>query len=363
MADIFGKNVTDYQHLNRAKKAGMLDAHLSALKRMGREHNFNALTDARNPRLMPFNDLEANAQAIGYLTNNLQAIQAAVEETLYLDFRLNELVPIVTNVPEGATTYAYKVLDRFGKGKFIDSSGHNANNAGVSMRLVPYSLAYGGIIPEWTIEDIRRCAFGGIALDTESIKSATEGCMNHIEEVGLSGDSDYGFTGLINNASIPTTPAGKLFTAMTDLEMAAFITTNVSKIIQDTNEIFGRVVKTGMTIYLPIKQYDIITTKTLGTNVDKTVWEFVRMQNPWTYRTGNPLELRSVAELAAAGAASADRALFGFNDPKVMEMAMPISPRVLKTLETMYGAAAPMEYKISGLNVKHPKACLYVDGI
>lgn len=363
MPDIFGKNEREYSHLVRIREKGFADAHAKALKQRGLVHSFDALPSMHSPRPMPFNDVEANAQAVGFLTNNLMAIQAQIEEILYTGFRLNDLFPIITNIPAGARTYSYRVMDKAGMGKFIDYTGGNAGNAGVSMRNVPYSLEYGGIVPMWTLEDLRQAAFAGMPLDSEIIGAATDGCMNHIEMVGLIGDTNFGLTGLTNQSTIPIVNSAKTFANMTDLEMVAWVQTYVSKLIEDTKEIFPRQIGTGLTIYLPVQQYNVITTKPLGTNVDKTVWEFVRTMNPWTYRTGQPLNLRSVAEFSTAGSGGVARALFGYNNERVMEMAMPISPRVIRTLDLGYTIQAPMEYKISGLNVKRPTAMLYVDAI
>lgn len=363
MPDIFGRNVHDYRHLAKLESKKLLDSHNAHLKRKGRVHNFDALPDIHSPVKMPFNDVEASAQAVHFVTNNLQAIQAMIEEQLYTDFRLNEFFPIISNIPEGARTYSYRVINKYGLGKFIDNTGRDANNANVSLQNVPYNLEYGGIIPSWTIEDLRAAAFTGVALDTETINAGTTGCMDHIETVGIEGDSTYNLTGLINDPEIPSGSEAKTIANMTADEMVAFVQDNVSAIIEQTQEVFSRLIRTGLTLYLPIAQEAKIGDTKLADDASKTVWEYVSVNNQWTRRTGETLKMQTVAELAGAGAGSTDRALFGFNNARVMEMAMPIQPRIVRTLETHYGVDAPMEYKISGLNVKRPTAMRYRDGI
>lgn len=363
MPNIFGKSQVDYTHLGAFKDAGMLDSHNKALAVRGRSNNFNALRDHHNPLAIPMNDVEANAQAIGFLTNNLQAVQSEIEEIFYLDFRLNEFVPIITNIPEGATTYSYRVVDRVGTGTFISNDGTNARSAGVSARNVPYNLEYAGIIAEWTLEDLRRAVFGGISLDTETLKAATEGAMDHIELVGLLGDPDYGFTGLVNNPDVTTAAAAAVWSTLTADQLVSEIQTRVTQVIIQTNEIVGRVIKSSMDIYLPVAQADLIFNTKLSVDADKTVWEYVSMNNLWTKYTGKPLTLHIVAELNGAGAGSSDRMIVGQNDTRVMEMAIPIMPRVITTINKGFSISAPMEYKISGLNVKRPGTMLYVDSI
>ena len=363
MPDIFGKNPSDYRMIQDLAKKGFLDSHKQHLEMRGRTHNFDALPSFHNPIPRPFKDTESNAQAMTIATNNLEAMQAQIDEILYSEFRLDKFFPIITSIPEGAATYAYKVINKYGAGKFISNSGRDANDAGISMQSVPYSLSYGGIIPSWTIEDLRAAAFMGVPLDTKTIEAGTTGCLNHIEQVGLNGDLTYNFNGLINAPNIPASGSAKLISNMSADEMVAFIQENVSGIINQTQEIFSTLIKTGMTLYLPIAQEGLIGDTKLAEDASKTVWEYVKINNQWTRRTGLELKLEVVAELAGAGAGATDRALFGFNNEKIMEMAMPIQPRIVKTIETHYGVDSPMEYKISGLNVKHPGGMRYVDSI
>lgn len=363
MPDIFGKEIHDYALLNAMAKKKILDSHNEQLKIRGLSHNFDALPGIHNPKIVPLNDIEAAAQALGFVTNNFQAIQAMVEEILYTDFRLDNYFPIITTIPEGAKTYSYKVINKYGRGKFIDNSGKDANRASASMQNVPYGLEYAGIIPSWTLEDIRGAAFSGIPLDTHTIQAGTDGCLDHIEIVGLTGAAGRGFTGLVNQTDIPASNSAKTIANMTADEMVTFIQNGVADIIEQTAEVMGIRIKSGMMIYVPIAQQALLLHTKLATDASKTVWEYVSVNNLWTARTGETLKLEGVAEMAGAGEGATDRSLFGFNNERIMEMAMPIQPRVIRLLDLHYGVDAPMEYKISGLNVKRPTAMRYYDSI
>jgi len=362
MPNIFGKEQHQYGHLRKIADKKMLDAHNAALKVRGRVHDFQALN---NPLRASLNDTEAAAQALSFVTNNYQAIMAEVEEILYTDFRLPGMLPLKTSgIPDGAQSYAYKVVNKYGQGKFIDNDGKTANSATVSMGLVPYTLEYGGIIPEWSIEDVRNAAFAGIALDTTTIQAGTEGCMDHIEQVAFIGDTARSFEGLTNHSEIPSQNSAKTFANMSALEMVQFVQTGVTGIITGTEEVFGRVIKTGMTLYLPVAQADLLMNTNYADDATKTVWDYVSVNNSWTKGyTGQPLKLEIVKEFAGAGAGSTDRCLFGCNNDRVMEMAIPIMPRVINTIEQAYGVVAPMEYKVSGLNVKRGTSMDYWDAI
>jgi len=361
MPNIFGKEQHEYSHLMDAKERKLLDAHNKQLALRGMVHDFQALS---NPLKAKLSDTESAAQALSYITNNQQAIMAEVDEIIYTEFRLPGMIPLKTSgIPEGAASFAYRVVNRYGKGKFIDNDGKTAPSATVSQGLVPYTLEYAGIVPEWSIEDARKAAFGGLALDTETIEAGTVGCMDHIEEVAFVGDAARSFEGLTNNSDIPSDTASKTFANSSALEMVQFIQNGVTQRIIDTKEVFGRNLKIELTVYMPIAQAGLLTDTNYADDASKTVWEYVSVNNLWTQYTGKPLKLEIVSEFAGAGAGATDRCLFGFNDARVMEMGIPIMPRIIRTLEQAFGVIAPMEYKISGLNVKRPTAMEYWDGI
>ncbi len=363
MPNIFGKESSEYRYLTDSVPEAAKN-----LRQIGK-HRFDQLGSFHDAILKSrFSDVELVTQAIGFTTNNLEAIQAEIDEVLYLDFRADEWLPFVTNIPEGAQTYAYRVLDRQGRGTFIERRGTNATDASISMAKVPYSLAYGGLNASWTREDLRSAAFTGVGLDTETINAATIGAMDHIETIAINGDVDndagISFEGITNLTGVTTGTAAKTILLQSGDELQAFLTAQISAIIADSSTIFGSRIRSKLAFYLPTVQYNEVVTKPYGDNRDKTVWEFVRMNNAWTARTGQPVELREVIELKGAGAAGVDRMITGFPDEsKVWEMALPISPRVINTFDTGFVLNAPIEYKCSGVNLKRPAGVRYTDGI
>ena len=364
MPDIFGREALNYRHMQAMHSRdpsileGFLEQRAHALQ--GKRHDFAALDGQRFAH--------AEAQPIGYMTDNLQAILSVVEEVLYTDFRLDGFIPIFTTVPEGAKTYSYRVLDRVGRGRFIDNDGSNAPSANTSLSLVPYTLEYAGIVPEWTVEDVRAAMFGGVALDAETIVAATTGAMDHIETVGLMGDAEHGLKGLVNQRttganSVARADAAATIDSMTGDEIVEFLQKEVTTLITSSAEVFGRTIRTGLCIYLPLEQGAIVNNKRL-TDIEKTTWEYFAEHNLWFTYTGQRPMLKLVAELKGAGQGTdKNRMIVGLMHERVMEMAMPISPRLLGLYDRGYTICAPMEYKISGLNLKRPAGVRYIDGI
>ena len=183
--DIFGRsNITDYKYMKALESKGY-DPTEYLVSRMSP----NARILMQNQSFVDTSRQEVNAQPIGYVTNNLQSIQAMVEEILRTDFRLPQFFPLETGIPEGAVTYSYRVVDHAGIGSFVGAEGKSATTAAASVRLVPYRLHYGGLSAAYSVQDVRRAMLGGVSLDVETLAATTTGCMDHIEQVGLVGSS------------------------------------------------------------------------------------------------------------------------------------------------------------------------------
>ena len=362
MSNVFGKNIESYTHLNKLKDKGRLDAHMQAAKINKQPFLFDGeLGKYKNKSLT---DNEA-AAGFGWLTNNLQAIKTEITEVMYLEYRLPQYIPINTNIPEGADSYAYRTRNNYGESGFIDTYGTNAGSAGVSYDILSAPILQGGIDGKWSIQEIRAAMFAGVPLADDTINAATIACLNHIEKVGLVGDpSRKGFeTGFINNPDVPKVDAAKKLDDAT-IDAAQVINGYLNQLIEQTNTIFAQRMVRGLTIYLPVKQFNYLATTKYSTTADKSLLEYIKQYNAWTANTGMQVVFKTLLELKkGATNGTDDRMIIAFNDPKIMEMAQPIQPRVIGIENKLRYYHAPLEYSLGALNFKLPGACLYVDKV
>ena len=363
MPNIFGKDPHQYKYL--ARQQGQMDARQfrdAVARSFANQSLFDHDFRRRNFR----NDAEANVQAIGLVSNNLEALMTEIEEVKYEQFKLPNYIPINTSVPEGATSFAYRVIDRKGKGKFINKDGSNVEGATVSAGKIVFNVEYAGIQPQWTLQELRESIFAGIPLDSATLQAGTEAALAHIQQVGFEGDADVGFAGLVNNSDFDTF-GGTVpnFETATPDEIVAFVNQMITSIGQATNEIFYDSFGTNpLMLVLPTEAYDIISTTKKDQYNDRTIMEWLEMRNAWTTRTGQPIQFKSLTRLKGAGASGADRiAMYPLNS-SILEMALPISPRVIGVDDSSkFVIKTPMEYSMSGLNVKRGSLCMYADGV
>ena len=365
--DIFGREPHNYPHYSAMQQAGVFDEQMRAISEVTGQppHDFNAL-GAGVPSSL--SRAEPNAQALGFVMNNLIAIQAVPDAVLYRSLRIMDLIPFNMAIEEGAVTYGVVVEDYAGEGAYVTNDGTDVPRVNVAQRLVPHGLDLAGIDAPWTLEDVRRAMMIGTPLQTRLLEAATMQAMKHIERVGLRGDVPRGYTGLTNLATgtgkVTLTTATRTWAASTAEQIREFVTAAIGKVIEDTDEVFGSgQMQSGLCVYLPVAQYNKITSDPIGDNAARTIWAYIKAYNPWTERTGQLVELKSVSELNQAGASSADRMIVAVKDNRVMEMGVPFLPRVLNVWNKGREVVAQLEYKFGPLFVKRPTTILYFDGI
>lgn len=360
--NVFGKDPWDYQ-LIASQTDGMQDSDiLDALRHSDSAINWDHSFDRQNFRT----DADANVAAFGLISNNLEALQMEIEEVLRERFQIPEFIPINSSIPEGATSYSFRVINRLGKGKFINKDGSNVEAATASVGKIVFSIEYAGIEPAWTLQELRESLYTGISISSESLEAGIQGALDHIQDVGFEGDADVGFTGLLNSTEIPvfggTVPD---FTTATEDEIVDFVNDTITSLGVSTNEIiyqhFGM---SEMYCVLPTTAYDKIATTSFGTDKNKTIAQWLSTNNSWTQRTGKSVVFKSLPRAKDAAVTGTGRAIFYPSNSRILEMAIPIMPRIITTDSSAgYRIKAPMEYSMSGVNIKRSSLMLYADGV
>ena len=213
---------------------------------------------------------------------------------------------------------------------------------------------------------MRNAAFAGFPLSMESMQAATRGMLNQMERVGLTGDTERSYRGLVNlttgTGNVRLTTRASTFKAGTAEAMRDDINEYIGDLIENTEEVFGRTIRQGLCFMLPVEQFNYLHSKRVGDNLDRTIYESLTQANPWTARTGNPVNFQSLIELKDAAAnGTDDRAIVVVKDPRVYEMGVSIMPRVITVRDMGRVMQAQLEAKFSPLFVKRPSTIHYID--
>ena len=371
MPDIFGRNPEDYTLVRDLQQANTWDRYQASNAERrptaAPQHDFNAL-GAGVPT--QFHRASEDQQAVGYITNNMLAIQTMADEIMYTAYRLPEFIALNTAIPEGARSYGIRVRDRVGRAQRISAPGFEAPSATASETIVTQEMHWYGLDAEWSIDELRGAMMAGTPLDTESVSAAVTGTLETMEAVGLTGGG-YAEAGLVNQPTtgtnrVQTMDASATFAASTSTDIRNLINGRISAVIERSRETLGRNISTGMTVYLPGEQYDLLTTRYIGDNAERTLMASIIADNPWTHFTGgSPLMIQRVLELDSAlnPGSTDDRMVVALKDSRIAEMGVSISPRVLRIMDKGRVICAQVEAKFSPLFVKRPRNIEYVSAI
>ena len=367
MADIFGRTADDYSWVRDLKRDKRWDdhqrAHAALRPSATPRHDFDALVQHR---------AADDASAFGYLTNNLLSIQTMVEEVLYTAHRLPMWIALDTGVNEGASAHGIRVRDGVGEAALISAPGYDAPSATVSEGLTQIPMRYYGLDGIWPLDELRGAMMAGWALDTETIEQAVKGSLKTMERTGLIGDTQYPGLFKLAAAAAPTgsqvrlttQAANMTFSDLTSTQIRNLINGQISGIISESAETIGRDLNTGMTVWLPGEQYDLLTTLFIGDNSERTLLKAIKEDNPWTEFSGSPLMVERVAnELDSAGVSNTDRMVVGLKHPRVIKMMVSINPRVLRVMDKGRIICAQVESKYSPPFLLRPFGIRYVDAI
>ena len=88
----------------------------------------------------------------------------------------------------------------------------------------------------------------------------------------------------------------------TGVVIADIVNEALNAVYDDTNQ-----VRLADTLCLPVEQMNLIATKPIGDNANRSVLAYIRENNIYTQMTGNPLMIRTLRQLETAGAGSTDR--------------------------------------------------------
>ena len=380
MPDIFGRSEEHYTWHQELRAAGRYDAYIASRAAMAPfavpRHDFDAL--GSGPPLQ-YRQAGEDAAAFGFLTNNLVQIMSYVDEIMYTAYRLPRFIYINTAIAEGNPSYGYRTMRRVGMAEPIVADGSDAPTAAVAMGFVNNPLTLYGLNAVWTRDEARAAMAGNFPLPMDTINAAIMGTLERLERQTLIGETAAAVRGLFTQL-VQTGPSDEKvthtrlaanmdFASLTATQIRNMISSEISAIITETNEVFGSGIVTGVIVMLPSEQFDLLTTRFIGDNAERTLLKAMLEDNPWTNETGNPimivraLELDELGQTAAGVADQSDRMIVTVKTMEVAEVGVSIEPRVIRVFEKEHSFCAPVEAKFSNCWVKRPNIIRYTDGI
>ncbi len=293
-----------------------------------------------------------------FFARQLEAIKAQTYDVKRANLNALQLMPVSTDVPEGATTITYRQYDTVGMAKVIANYANDLPRADVTGKEFTSNIRSIGNAFGYNTQEIRSAIFAGVNLPARKAMAATRAHQEKINALAFTGDADHGLPGLISNTNVPEvtlladgTGSSKTFASKT-----------ADKIVRDVNALINKIISQSKgvhratEVWMPVEQYALVATTQNSTASDTTILAFLQQVHPG-------VTFRQVVELDGAGASGADRmyALENSRDNWAVEipMMMKMYPPQQKGLEF----EVPVESRFGGVIIEYPLAFAFADGI
>lgn len=310
-----------------------------------------------------FTDAQA---ALGFVMPAFYNIERTVYQRKYPSFDYASLIPVITEGSEWARGTLFRSSDAAGKAEFLSGKGFDMPYADVTRDQFLKGFELAGIGYEWSLEELQVAALEGRQLGSEKGEAARAIAEQFLWQTAMTGQTEKGWTGLVNDPTVPATTAAATGTGST----TTWSTKTPEQILVDINSAIEGIVTSTQevemadTLLLPFARFNAIGTRPIGNAADKTIANFLRENNTYTLETGRPLTIRTLRALNTAGTGGTARMVAYRRDPEVIRFHLPMPHRFLPPFQK-----SSMTWEVAGIlrtggtEIRLPKAISYIDGI
>lgn len=290
-----------------------------------------------------------------FLARELETILARTFEVEYADIKYSSLIPLSSEVGNGADSFTYRVFDKQGSMKVIGDKAQDLPRADVLRKEVTHPVRSLGASFAYTIQETRAAAMvPGMNLEQRRANAVRRAYEEKVQEIAYFGDAPSGMKGLFNNDQVDKTVPDKWFDgAVTTDEMLELLNEAPTQLVNNSN-----MKEMPNTMLVPYDVYRIISTTPRSTTSDTTVMEFFLRTNPMI------TAIEPINELAAGksgGALSKDRVVVYDRSPDKLQLHVPQPLEFLPPLRNALEFSVAAHARIGGLALYYPKSVMVLE--
>ena len=293
-----------------------------------------------------------------FFARQLEAIKAQTYDVKRANLNALQLMPVSTDVPEGATTITYRQYDTVGMAKVIANYANDLPRADVTGKEFTSNIRSIGNAFGYNTQEIRSAIFAGVNLPSRKAMAATRAHQEKINALAFTGDADHGLPGLISNTNVPEvtlladgTGSSKTFASKTADKIVRDVNALVNKIISQSKGVHR-----ATEVWMPVEQYALIATTQNSTASDTTILQFLQQVHPG-------VTFRQVVELDGAGASGVDRMYAIENSRDNWAIEIPMMMKMYSPQQKGLEFEVPVESRFGGVIIEYPLAFAFADGI
>ena len=302
-------------------------------------------------------NLDANESA--FFKRELEMVKSQTYDVKYKPNKAFGLFPVSSEASPAVAEITWRQFSRVGVAKMVSDYAMDFPRVdiyGVEYSVKPKGLgaAYG-----YSIEEIRRAQMAGLPLETRRAETARKAIEDKLNYIAFNGDTATNLQGFLAYSGISEYTVASGGTGGTK----TWSTKTADQILDDMNGIVHGVVSAtnGIeqpdTMLMPLEQYNLISTKRLGTDSDTTVMEYFLKTNRYIKR------IEWITELKTAGAGSTARLMVYVNDPSHLTLEVPLMFEQYDADKKGMSYEIPVYAKTAGMIIYYPASVAYGDGI
>lgn len=309
----------------------------------------------------------ADAQAaVGFARPALYRMHTRVFEEKYPAFDYASYIPVNEDGDMwDVGTIVTSLTGPVGKAEYLAGKGFDIPNASSQMSQGTSNFHLAGVGYELSLQEVNRASRMGVDLASRDASNARKVAEKFIFDRVMTGSTEKGFTGLLNNATVPTanvpadgTGSVTTWTAKTVDQMARDVNLALSDVYTNSKE-----TELANTLMLPTSRFLTASTTRLG-DTESTALDFIQNNNAFTAITKQPLSILPSMWLETAGASSTKRMVAYSRTPDVLEFFLPGAFTFMPE-----HPLSSMSWRVDGImnvgqaEIYRPKGVSYRDGI
>lgn len=268
------------------------------------------------------------------------------------------LMPVSTEIPEGATTHTYRQYDGVGMAKIISNYANDLPRADVTGKEFTGNIRSIGNSYGYNVQEVRSALFANTNISGKKAMQATRAQQELINVLAFSGDADHNLPGFVSNTNIPEVTLAADGTGSSK----TFATKTPALIVRDINSLINKVltqskgIHRANEVWMPIDQLALIATTQNSAASDTTILKFLQEVHPG-------VSFKGVVELDNAGASSADRMYAMENSRENWQLEIPMMIKQYSPQQQGLEFVVPCESRFAGVIIEYPLAFAFADGI
>ncbi len=294
-----------------------------------------------------------------FFATQLEYVQAEVYNFKYPQMKAFQYIPINYNIDPGAEFVSATGFQSVGRARIINSYADDLPEAGILGTQLTSRVMGIGTSYRYSHQEIRAARMANLPLPTRLAEAARMANDQKINDLAISGDTQAGLYGLVNNPNVPvvTVPADGVGAS------TLWVNKTPEQVLRDLNLIANQIVvnSNGVevpdTLLLPLDQYTYIASTPRSNIGDMTILQFFLLNNQFI------TTVDWMPQLSGAGVNGAD-VMIAYNRSRTnLEMQIPLAFTQHNPQERNLEFVIPCESRFGGVRIYYPLSMVIGEGI